>query len=124
MKASELMITMPPRRTSSMFARRAAGLNETRTSGWSAGVLMSREEKWIWKPDTPASVPAGARISAGKSGRVARSFPARAVDSVNFVPVSCMPSPGVSGEADGDALDLFDGLLWAGILSHPSCLRT
>jgi hypothetical protein len=59
------MITMPLGRTSSMLARRAAGLNATRTSGRSAGVLMSFDEKWIWKPDTPASVPAGARISAG-----------------------------------------------------------
>src|SRR5262245_38682199 len=54
---------------------------------------MSCEEKWIWKPETPASVPAGARISAGKSGSVARSLPARAVASVNLVPVSCIPSP-------------------------------
>src|SRR4051794_6407138 len=54
---------------------------------------MSREAKWIWNADTPATVPAGARISAGKSGSVARSFPNTAVASVNRLPASCMPSP-------------------------------
>src|SRR5437868_7985163 len=38
-------------------------------------------------------VPAGARISAGKFGRVARSFPKAALTSVNRSPASCMPSP-------------------------------
>src|SRR4051794_36413478 len=54
---------------------------------------MSREAKWIWNADTPATVPAGARISAGKSGRVARSLPKTAVASVNRLPASCIPSP-------------------------------
>src|SRR5437867_5171522 len=54
---------------------------------------MSREEKLIWYPLTPGSVPAGARISAGKWGSVARSFPTMAVVSANWVPVSCIPSP-------------------------------
>ncbi len=54
---------------------------------------MSREAKWIWKADTPATVPAGARISAGKSGSVARSLPNTAVASVKRLPASCMPSP-------------------------------
>src|SRR3954469_24085824 len=65
----------------------------TSTLGWSPGVRMSREAKWIWKADTPAGVPAGARISAGKSGSVARSFPNSAVASVKRLPTSCMPSP-------------------------------
>ena len=54
---------------------------------------MSREAKWIWKAETPASVPAGARISAGKFGSVARSLPITAVASVKRPPPSCMPSP-------------------------------
>ena len=41
----------------------------------------------------PGSVPAGARISAGKSGKVARSLPNRAAVLVNWLPVICMPSP-------------------------------
>jgi hypothetical protein len=53
------MITVPPGRKSSTLARSAAGLNATSTSGWSAGVRTSLAEKWIWKPETPASVPAG-----------------------------------------------------------------
>src|SRR6266545_951221 len=48
---------------------------------------------WTWKADTPANVPAGARISAGKSGKVARSLPYNALDVVNRSPVSCIPSP-------------------------------
>jgi hypothetical protein len=38
-------------------------------------------------------VPAGARISAGKLGSVARSFPNAAASDVNRSPVSCIPSP-------------------------------
>ena len=48
---------------------------------------------WTWKADTPARVPAGARISAGKSGRVAVSLPNSELTEVNWVPVSCIPSP-------------------------------
>ena len=54
---------------------------------------MSVELKLIWKPDTPGSEPAGARISAGKSGSVLMSLPKTAAVRVNWVPVSCMPSP-------------------------------
>src|SRR4051812_19300563 len=71
----------------------AAGFMATSTFGVSPGVAMSRAAKWIWKLLTPASVPAGARISAGKFGNVARSLPTAAVASVNRPPASCMPSP-------------------------------
>ena len=54
---------------------------------------MSVEANWIWNADTPCTVPAGARISAGKSGSVARSLPSTAVAEVKRSPVSCMPSP-------------------------------
>jgi hypothetical protein len=43
----------------------AAGFIATSTSGWSPGVQISVAEKFTWKPETPGSVPAGARISAG-----------------------------------------------------------
>ena len=76
-----------------MLARSAAGLSATRTLGSSPGVTMSRAAKWIWNAETPARVPAGARISAGKSGRVTRSFPRMAVALVNRSPSSCIPSP-------------------------------
>ena len=65
----------------------------TSTFGASPGVRMSWSEKWIWKPETPGSDPAGARISAGKSGSVERSFPSSAVSLAKRPPVSCMPSP-------------------------------
>ncbi len=65
----------------------------TSTLGVSPGVEMSWSEMWTWNADTPASVPAGARISAGKSGKVARSFPSRAEVVVKRSPASCMPSP-------------------------------
>src|SRR2546430_11346558 len=76
-----------------MFVLRAAGFIATRTFGASPGVRMSWSAKWSWKPETPGSEPAGARISAGKSGRVEMSFPRSAVSEVNCEPVSCMPSP-------------------------------
>ena len=71
----------------------AAGFIATSTFGSPPGVRMSREAKWIWKAETPASVPAGARISAGKSGSVTRSLPIIAVAAANRVPASCIPSP-------------------------------
>src|SRR6476659_3238618 len=54
---------------------------------------MSWSAKWTWQTATPGSEPAGARISAGKSGSVARSLPISAVSLVNRSPVSCIPSP-------------------------------
>src|SRR3954470_18180890 len=54
---------------------------------------MSVDENEIWKPLTPGREPAGARISAGKSGSVLMSLPKTAAVRVNWVPVSCIPSP-------------------------------
>ena len=54
---------------------------------------MSWSEMCTWNDDTPAIVPAGARISAGKLGKVARSLPKMALASVNRSPAICMPSP-------------------------------
>ena len=93
MKASLLTMSAPPAGRSTRFALSAAGFIATRTSGSSPGVWMSELEKLIWNPDTPGSEPAGARISAGKSGSVLMSLPKTAAVRVNWVPVSCMPSP-------------------------------
>ena len=93
LNASSLTISVAPRSSSARFALSAAGFIATSTFGLSPGVRMSREAKWIWNAETPASVPAGARISAGKFGSVARSLPIRAVASVNRLPASCIPSP-------------------------------
>src|SRR5262249_42077377 len=59
---------MPPGSRSLRLVFRAAGFMATRVLSWSPGVWMSVEEKWIWKPETPARVPAGARSSAGEGG--------------------------------------------------------
>ena len=93
MKASLLTISVPPLGRSLRFVFSAAGFMATSTFGWSPGVKMSWSAKWTWKPETPGSEPAGARISAGKSGSVARSFPSTADSLVNRSPVSCIPSP-------------------------------
>src|SRR4029079_6022247 len=76
-----------------MFVRSAAGFIATSTLGRSPGVRMSWSAKWIWKPETPGSEPAGARLSGGKAGSVDRSLPSTAVSLVKCAPVSCMPSP-------------------------------
>src|SRR6185369_3087237 len=86
-------MSAPPAGMSMTFVLSAAGFIATSTSGWSPGVWMSFELKLIWKPLTPGSEPAGARISAGKSGRVLMSLPYTAAVRVNWVPVSCIPSP-------------------------------
>src|SRR5215210_396711 len=91
--ASSLISSVEPGGMSLMFALSAAGFIATRMFGASPGVRMSWSEMCTWNDDTPAIVPAGARISAGKSGRVARSFPNAALTSVNRSPASCMPSP-------------------------------
>ena len=65
----------------------------TSTFGSSPGVVMSWSAMFTWNDDTPLTVPAGARISAGKSGIVDRSLPNEALTEVNRSPVSCIPSP-------------------------------
>ena len=75
------------------FAFSAAGFIATSTFGVSPGVTMSWSEMCTWNDETPAIVPAGARISAGKLGSVARSLPNAAESSVKRSPTSCMPSP-------------------------------
>src|SRR4051812_13828967 len=84
---------VPPFSSASRFFLSAAGFIATSTFGWSPGVRMSREAKWIWNADTPASVPAGGRVSGGKSGNGTRAVPSIAVASVKRLPTSCMPSP-------------------------------
>ena len=104
-----------------MFVFSAAGFMATSTSGWSPGVRISWSAKWIWKPDTPGSEPAGARISAGKSGSVERSLPTTAVSLVKRPPVSCMPSPESPAKRIDDLLELLDGFCH---LSQGSALRS
>ena len=89
---SSTMISAPGS-SNGRFTTSAAGLKATSTSGESPGVVMRSPPNWIWNADTPKRVPVGARISAGKSGRVARSWPDSAEAMVNCWPCSWMPSP-------------------------------
>ncbi len=57
-------------------------------AGASPGVRMSWSEMWTWKAETPARVPAGALISAGKSGMVAVSLPNSELTVVKLGPRS------------------------------------
>ena len=103
---------------SRMFAFSAAGFIATSTFGESPGVEISWSEMCTWNDDTPAIVPAGARISAGKLGSVARSLPNTADSSVKRSPTSCMPSPGVAGEADHYAVERFRPTYRARLYGH------
>src|SRR5690349_17516327 len=84
---------VPPLGRSPRLAFRAAGFMATSTVGASPGVTTEWSAKCSWNADTPGRVPAGARISAGKSGRVDRLLPKAAVSVVKRSPVSCIPSP-------------------------------
>ena len=70
---------------------------------------MSWSAKWIWKPDTPGSEPAGARISAGKSGSVERSLPTGGRLAREAAAGQLHAVAGVAGEANRDLLELLDG---------------
>ena len=80
-------------------------------SGASAGVRMSSLAKWIWKPDTPASEPAGARISAGKSGEGRQVVAGEGGRLGELRPGQLHAIAGVPGKSDGYSLDLLDRLL-------------
>ena len=110
MNASVLTISVPPRGRSLTFVFSAAGFMATSTSGASPGVRMSSSEKWIWKPDTPGSDPAGARISAGKSGSVREVVADEGGLAGEAAAGQLHAVPGVAGKADDDVVDLLDRL--------------
>jgi hypothetical protein len=126
-KASVLRMMVPPGSSLSSSFFSAAGFMATSTLGTSPGVRMSWSEICTWKAETPKRVPVGARISAGKSGRVARSLPRMALALVKRSPVSCMPSPESpakrmitwsSGSASPDA----PGRVWTSVTDGtPNC---
>ncbi len=89
-----------------MFTLSAAGFIATSTSGASPGVWMSWFEKRTWNPETPGKEPAGARISAGKSGKVDTSLPMIDRGGGELVPGELHAVARVAGEADRDGLDL------------------
>ena len=85
---------------------------------------MSWLLKWTWNPETPARVPAGARISAGKSGSVETSLPSIAEAFVNWVPANCMPSPESPAKTIVTEIKRMKDLGAAGVLIKPFDPRT
>ena len=92
-KPDESRTSRPPARRSARWTLRAAALKATRTSMWSPWLATRARPTLIEKEDTPAGEPAGARISAGKSGKVAKSLRRSAAASVKSAPTVCTPSP-------------------------------
>ena len=106
MNASLLTISAPPAGRSPMFVLSAAGFIATSTSGASPGVWISVELKLIWNPLTPGSEPAGARISAGKSGQGADVVAEDGGGPGELGPGQLHAVAGIAGEADRDPLEL------------------
>ena len=78
----------------------AAGFMATSTFGESPGVRMSWSEMCTWNEETPLRVPAGARISAGKLGSVARSLPNDGRELGEPVPDELHAVAGIAREPD------------------------
>ena len=69
---------------------------------------MSWSAKWSWKLETPAIVPAGARISAGKFGSVREVVAEGGGLGGEAVTGELHAVAGVTGEADDDPVALLD----------------
>ena len=105
-----------PRSSSPMLAFSAAGFIAIRTFGVSPGVTMSREAKWIWKLDTPASVPAGRADLRGEV-RQRREIVAERRRGVGEASADKLHAvAGISGEPHDDPLPLLHSL---GYSTHP-----
>ena len=92
----------------------AAGFIATSTFGWSPGVRMSREAKWIWKAETPCGVPAGRADlggEVGQRGEVVADHRRRVGEAAAR---ELHPIAGVAGEPDDDAVSLLDCLFFHG----------
>ena len=94
-----------------MFVLSAAGFIATSTSGASPACGSRADEKLIWKPETPGSEPAGARISAGIVGQRADVVAEDGGGPGELGAGELHAVAGVAGEADGDAVELLDGVL-------------
>jgi hypothetical protein len=70
--------------------------------GRSPAVSISVEPKLIWNAETPNNVPCGARISAGKSGKVAKSLPGERGRQGELAAGQLHAVAGIAGKADDD----------------------
>ena len=89
-----------------MFVLQRGRVHRHEHVGSSPGVRMSWSEKWIWKPETPGSEPAGARISAGKSGSVDEVVAEQRRLAGEAAAGELHPVAGVAGEADHHLVEL------------------
>ena len=113
-----LTISVPPRSSWWSSARSAAGFMATSTFGASPGVVMSWSEMCTWKAETPARVPAGARISAGKSGSVRQVVAEQRAHAGEAVAGELHAVAGVAGEADDDPVELLGASARCGCVGH------
>ena len=90
---------------SARFAFSAAGFIATSTLGESPGVTMSWSEMCTWNDDTPATVPAGARISAGKFGQRREVVAERGRQLGEAIPHQLHAVARVAGESDHDLVE-------------------
>src|SRR5262249_44150397 len=100
---------MPPDSRSLRLVFKAAGFMATSVLRRSPGVWMSRLLKWTWKPETPARVPAGARVSAGETGKGGGSVATMGGGVGELRPCQLHAVAGVAGEADGDRFQFLKG---------------
>ena len=110
MNASRLTISVPPAGRSLRFVRSAAGFIATRTFGASPGVRMSWSEKWIWKPETPGSEPAGRADLGREVGERREVVPEQRRLAREAAAGQLHAVAGVAGEADDHLFQLLDGL--------------
>ncbi len=98
------------RQVADVRAAAPPGSSPRARSGWSPGVRMSWSAKWTWKPETPGSEPAGARISAGKSGKRREVVPENGRLAREAIARELHAVAGVACEADDHAIELLDRL--------------
>jgi hypothetical protein len=102
---------VPPPVTSLRLAFRAAGFMATRTLGWSPG----REDVVVGDVDLERRHPGQGPGRGPDLGREVRQRGQVVAEQrrglvVKRSPVSCMPSPGVAGEADDHPVQLLDSV--------------
>ena len=83
----------------------AAGFMATSTLGSSPGVVILWSAMLTWNADTPFTVPAGARISAGKSGKRRQVVAERGAHRGESVARELHSVARVAGEADDQMVE-------------------
>ncbi len=108
MKVSLSTISIPFGFRSSRLIFSAAGFIATRTSQLSPGVKTSFDEKFSWKPLTPASVPAGRTDLGGEIGKRAEIVAGERRLDRELRPCDLHAVAGVASEPYDDRVERFD----------------